>query len=347
MSAAIPIRNLFHLLCYAWDMLEMRELINVEAMEEHDTCNLLARVLAEGMRQQMRRGLELGYVLHEEEAARVRGHVDFTACINRQSLRRGVAVCRFDELDPDILPNRILRATLDALLQTQGLKPENAAKLRPLREVLRQVASPRLTSRDFHCVRIGSHQRLYRFLINLCELLQHLLLPEKATGNFRMRDFFQDEVRMRGLFERFAFNFYNRHVTDATKIRAYKIKWNAEFPDVNSQAFLPEMRTDVCIEWPDRKLILDCKFSTKGINTSYHNAEKLNSAHLYQLFAYLKNQSVETGWEQTTGVLLYPVVQRNFDFRYRFGTHPIRVATVDLNEPWQAIELRMMDVIAG
>jgi 5-methylcytosine-specific restriction enzyme subunit McrC len=46
----IPIQNICYLLCYAWDTLEERDLVAVNALKSKDLPNLLARVLVNGLR---------------------------------------------------------------------------------------------------------------------------------------------------------------------------------------------------------------------------------------------------------------------------------------------------------
>ena len=98
------------------------------------------------------------------------------------------------------------------------------------------------------------------------------------------------------------------------------------------------MITDVTVAWPDRKLILDCKYYQEALVSRY-DAMRFRSGNLYQLNAYLTNKSVEPGWENVEGMLLYPSNGYHFDHVFTLhGCHQIRVATVDLQQPWPEIE---------
>ena len=59
---AIPIQNIYYLLCYAWDRLEARDLIDVSSLAGSRTENLFAKVLAEGTSHLFLRGLDRGYI---------------------------------------------------------------------------------------------------------------------------------------------------------------------------------------------------------------------------------------------------------------------------------------------
>ena len=341
-AARIPVRNLYHMLVYAWDQLEVSSLVDVDSSGHHDVCNLLARVLCDGLRLQLRRGLDRGYVAQEEVTARPRGRLDLATSVKQHTFWSNRAACRYDEFEADILPNRIMRSTLAALQRTEGLEQENIHRVRGLLHELRDITPIRLTSHDFHRVPLHGNNRFYRFLLNVCECLHHLLLPETSVGKRRLRDFIQDDKRMPRLFQRFVLNFYKRHLP-AAKVGAPHIDWALCEADAEAMSSLPRMESDVVLEWPERKVILDCKFYRQAL-VERHGAFKLHSAHLYQLFTYIKNQAAQPGWELTEGILVYPAMNADFDWCYRFGPHRVRVATVDLRKHWREIEARLLDV---
>jgi 5-methylcytosine-specific restriction enzyme subunit McrC len=54
-------------------------------------------------------------------------------------------------------------------------------------------------------------------------------------------------------------------------------------------------------------VIVECKFYRDAFQR-FHDTPKFISDHLYQLFAYLKNQNAVPGWEGVRGMLLYPAM---------------------------------------
>src|SRR5690349_8133849 len=106
----IPIRNLYYLLCYAWDRLEEGELVDAGVEGQKEAADLFAHVLDNGVRHVMRRGMDRGYKLHEETIGGVRGRIDLNVTIRRQLHVRARTHCWFDELSHDVEQNRILKA---------------------------------------------------------------------------------------------------------------------------------------------------------------------------------------------------------------------------------------------
>ena len=124
----IPIANIYYLLCYAWEALEEKDtLADVGALDSTDLLGLFARVLTNGTRRLLRRGLDRGYLPCEGEIAGVRGKLLTTPTLRRDLLRCARAVCAWDELEYDTLPNRILKTTLQRLHEADELDPATGA----------------------------------------------------------------------------------------------------------------------------------------------------------------------------------------------------------------------------
>ncbi len=306
MATTIPITNLYYLLAYAWDhKLSEAELVAVDADSCPDLNNLFAKILASATHHLVRRGLDRSYVPFEEETPRIRGRIDFSAGEKIQSRTRGKLVCIYDELSPDVLHNRIVKATLRVLRNDPRVHPDSRKRLAQSLEAFHEVGDLRVTPRHFHRVQLHRNNRAYRFILHLCELIHASLLPDKSQdGSRRFRDFTRDEKIMAKIFEDFVRNFASRHLA-GTEVSAMHIDWRASEYDESTSAILPRMITDVTVAWADRKLILDCKYYKEALVSRY-DALRFRSENLYQLNAYVTNKAIEPGWETVEGVLLYP-----------------------------------------
>ena len=67
MSHVIPIQNIYYMLLYAWNRLPEGSNIDVSGVPSPDLPNLLAKVLLEGTRDVLRRGLDRGYIEKAED----------------------------------------------------------------------------------------------------------------------------------------------------------------------------------------------------------------------------------------------------------------------------------------
>ena len=221
MATTIPITNLYYLLAYAWNhKLSEAELVAIDADSCPDLNNLFARILANATHHLVRRGLDRSYVPFEEETPRIRGRIDFSASEKIQSRTRGKLVCIYDELSPDVLHNRLVKATLRLLRNDPRVHKDSRKRLAQSLEAFHEVGDLRVSPRDFHRVQLHRNNRAYRFILHLCELIHASLLPDKSQdGSRRFRDFTRDEKIMAKVFEDFVRNF----AVDICPVRMFRL----------------------------------------------------------------------------------------------------------------------------
>jgi 5-methylcytosine-specific restriction endonuclease McrBC regulatory subunit McrC len=83
----IPIANIYYLLCYAWDVLDEKDtLLDVSMLDSTPLLDLFARVLVNGSRRLLQRGLDRGYQTREDELPGLRGKLSVTQTLRRQLL---------------------------------------------------------------------------------------------------------------------------------------------------------------------------------------------------------------------------------------------------------------------
>ena len=343
MASAIPIENLYYLLSYAWDHFHEGEEMEVSSTSCPDLANLLAKVLAAGINRLARSGFERRYEPVIEVTPRLRGRILVADSYRRMTHRSGRMKCEFDELSGDTPANRVLHATASRLLGSPDLTAENRHELRLAREQLPAVTPIRVTDSSFHRIQLHRNTRRYGLLLSICRLVHQSFLPEEQQGSRRFRDILRDETIMHRLFEDFVRNFARRHCTGAD-VRAMPIDWHGQWDEEAGQV-LPRMFTDVTIEWPERKVILDCKFYKDALVTR-NDRHRLHSSHLYQLNAYLQNKARHLGWEHVEGILLYPAVNHRTSVGMTLLGHRMRVISIDLDRPWDAIHSDLLSIVS-
>jgi len=346
MSSPIPIQNIYYLLLYAWNQLEEGEVVDVSSLESQELVDLLAWVLVRGTKHLLRRGLDQHYILHEEEIAGVRGRILVAPTMRGMLMEHGRTRCEFDELSVDCLPNQILLSTARRLLRSSALSSENRNELRGLNRELGGISEIPLSKRSFRTVQLHSNNRFYKFLLNVCELALDLSLIDENSGNYRFQDFIRDEKKLARLFENFVLNFLARERPDLSIGRDH-IYWNAESDSDPTLAYLPRMETDISVRSRPfgRTLIIDTKFYKDTFSKRW-DKESIHSAHLYQLFAYLKNLEIKGGADaQADGMLLYPVVERSVKFEYQLKGHRLTVRTLNLAADWSDIRRELLDIV--
>lgn len=333
----IPIRNLYYLFCYAWARFpEGGGSVEVGVDDCPDLPNLFARILINSTNRLLRRGLDRGYREFEEETRAPRGRMLLGEIIKRQSLRRGAVICAFDELTPNVLHNRIIKATALTLARVRGLTPEHAHELRLIGQRMESVQDLRLTADCFRRVQLSRNTGQYRPLLKLCELVFHALLPEEKGEGATFAEILKDEVVMSTVFEEFLRNFYAVHVAETFSVRAEAWPWDGYSLEPGGEGFLPQMMTDITLRSRSRTIVIDAKFYKRAL-VEWNGALKVRSGHLYQLLAYMEHAALRAPHLPCDGALIYPAVGDPMALRYRLRGHEVVVRSVDLDRPWQAI----------
>ena len=332
----IPIKNIYYLLCYAWNKLEEGELVDIDADDESDLLNLLGRVLLKGTKVLLKRGIDKQYITENEVYQGIKGKVNITDSLRKNLFPKGLSVCEFDKLSADILPNQILKATLQNLNKFSSLSSTLKHEIRTIIYRLYEVNTIILTDTIFHQVQINRNNSFYSFLLNISELIFQNLLINEETGNFQFKDFLRDERQMARLFEEFIRNFYKIEIPEA-KVFREDLRWKMAG---ETHQFLPKMQTDISIKINNRKLIIDAKYYKETLQ-KYYDSEKIHSQNLYQIFAYLKNQENESA----EGILIYPTVQKSLSLAYTHEGHTIRIETLNLNQDWQGVKADLLGII--
>lgn len=343
--AKVTIANLYYILSYAWNRLDIDWWNDVDPVSIPNSQNLFARLLISGAGWTIRKGLERGYIQREDDLAGIRGRLDFTNSVQRMLLQRGRAHCQFDELEPDLLENRILKNILSKLALDTSIEATYRDELRKLSLAMPGVCEIRLHSGLFRDVVYHGRNRHYEPLLQLCELIHHDLLVDPASGDLKVRSLVGDESRMGIVFQDFAFRFWKRHTQWDVK-REECLSWALE--TIGDSAMPPEMRMDVVLRSKARTIVVECKFTDPLVEGRWSKSRNLKSEHLYQLNAYLTN--LEASKSETDrraeGILLYPQVGEPVYREFELRGHRVRVVAVDLNADWSEVHRQFL-VLSG
>ena len=350
-ASKIPIRNVWHMLLYAWDMAHWKGRFNTDADYAPSLLGLLANILAESTEHLVRQQLRRSHEPHHETIRGIRGKIDFATCIKKRTFERGTASCSFSELTVDTLKNRILLATLHRLSRDNRMAlRDNAEQSNELRHrlhvLIREMQGVKLTQigvSDFSRLQLTRNDQDYFLPISICSMIHRLEMPTESTGDHALVALLRDEIAFHKLFERFVRNFCRYH------FHGYEVKAeNLEWPTEGKCKFMPIMQTDISLtrKSDKRRMVIDAKYYSSLFASGRHDTDKFRSGHIYQIYAYLRSQEGKgDGFRNASGMLLYPTVEQDIYETVKMQGHSISIATVNLNQPWEAIEDRLRSFV--
>jgi 5-methylcytosine-specific restriction enzyme subunit McrC len=347
MTRVIPIRNLYYLYAYAWDQFHFVRRVKTGEGTGPDAGAFFAKILVQACHQIFRRGVVREYEFYEQELPQLRGRIDVIKTFRRDTLKRGRVCCRFDELTADALQNQLIKTTLIHLLGRKQISPRLASDIRKCIRTFEAlgVKTAELNKRAFRRVELTHKNSLYSFLLHICELICEGLFPEHDGRSGQFVSLMEDETKMNRIFERFVRNFF-RHEQTEFEVKSERIAWDIGEVETAAPDLLPSMHTDTSLQSSERTIIIETKYYSETLHT-YYDRKALRSAHLYQLFAYVKNLENRSGPDKyAEGLLLYPAVHDHVQFETTIQGHRMRARTIDLNEPWESISGQLLAMTA-
>ncbi len=117
-AAVIRVRNVFHMLAYAFSALTEQGYRAVATEEFDNAAELCAAILERGVSLQLKRGLGQEYVSRSEARSSLRGKIEVTESVKSQALLRRQLVCSYDEFSVDTTMNRVIKATVALLVRS-------------------------------------------------------------------------------------------------------------------------------------------------------------------------------------------------------------------------------------
>ena len=294
----IPIKNLFYMLCYAWNVLAIKDDIKVSEDDYDDAYDLLARVFSFGIGRLIRSGFHRSYVERIEEVSTIRGKINIQKSINELTMLNKKMVCSFDEYTTDDIFNRILKYTINSILRNPGISNDTKKMLKKQALYFSEIGETAPTRNNRKKITFNRNNVIYKLLIDISVMIYEGTVVNEEEGLNTFKDFYREE-QMHKVFELFILNFYSAHLNKAFyKVHAPKINWKIEedAKDVWGDLFdvdndPGDRRTDIVIENKKKKLqlIFDAKYYKKTLVDSYmgNKEENIRTNHLNQLRGYL------------------------------------------------------------
>lgn len=337
----IPIKNIYYMLSYAFQMLNEQGYKNLATEDFDNAGDLCAAILIRGISYQLKRGLGREYISETDTISAIRGKIEITESIKNQSMIRSQMVCTYDEFSLNSPLNQIIKSTVMLLLKAD-ISKSRKKELRKLMVYFDDVDVVDVRSINWS-INYNRNNQTYRLLISICYLVVKGLLQSKSDGSVKMMDFL-DEQRMCRLYEKFILEYYKKHYPQI-RTAASQIDWAL---DDGIGTMLPTMQSDIMLSYQkgdvDKTLIIDAKYYAHTMQVQY-DVHTLHSNNLYQIFTYVKNKAVKGG--EVSGMLLYAKTDEEIypNNEYQMSGNRVTVRTLNLNCDFENIAAQLDSIV--
>lgn len=337
----IPVRNVYYMLSYAFQVLQEQGYNNISTEDFDNAAELCSAILSKGISLQLKRGLNKNYIETKEPLSAVKGKIDISDSIKTRSIMKSQLVCSYDEFSENSYFNKILKTT-GLLLLKADISKSRKKELKNLMMFFVNVDTLNMHNIDWH-IRYNKNNQSYHLLLSICKLVIEGLLQTQQDGTSKFMNFI-DEQRMCRLYEKFILEYYRKHYPSISA-NAEQIPWQL---DDNMNDMLPIMQSDITLKQGNQVLIIDAKYYNHATQSQY-DIHTVHSAHLYQIFTYVKNKEHELKEKEhkVSGMLLYAQTDEEIQPKntYSMSGNRIDVRTLNLNCDFSVIK-EQLDSIA-
>lgn len=342
-SSNILIKNIYHMLAYAFKVLNQSNYTMIDTEEFENVHNLLAAILSKGVSQQLKQGLYREYITNNDDLNVLRGKIDLSNTIKNYIQNKRLLACEFDELSENNVFNQIIKLTMIILIKNKHV--DNKYKIELKRHLLyfENVKEITVQSIKWSTIKFQRNNQTYKMLLNICYLVIDGLLQTNQKGEYKLAEFIDDQ-HMHALYENFVREYYRYHYGNQIQVSASFIDWDVTDESIGIE-LLPKMKTDITLKKGEKTLIIDTKYYSHTMQHHF-DSTTFHSSNMYQIYTYVKNYDKErTG--NVSGMLLYArtteVIQP--DNSYVIAGNEISVKTLDLNRDFNIIKKQLNNLI--
>lgn len=328
----IPLLNIYYMMAYAWEAVDLVEFQNVAAERFDNAADLMAAILVQGISTQLGRGLYREYEPRTESLGTIRGRIDVWRTSTPPASLAGQAICTYEEFTEDTELNRILKATCLRLAGSPAVRLNRRRQLRSLLLPLSNVADADPRQIRWRSLTFHRGNRFYRFLMGVCYMALNDMILSSTDGPIPAGSF-RDGQAPNQLYEHFLLNYFKRHHPELHP-SAIEVGTSR----VNLPEFVPALFTDVTLSTGRQTLIIDAK-CYGHIFSSHYDRRIVLPANINQIFHYVMAAANERPNQQVSGMLLYA---KTADEDIESGTwteqgHDFEVKLLNLNQPFDHI----------
>jgi len=321
--------------------------MSIESEEFDNALDLLSAILIKGISKHLKQGLSREYIEAQDTLSTLRGRINLRESMYLDMCDDRRISCTFDDFSANHLMNRILKTTSWYLICSDDVKKENRDALKRMYMLhLHEIDVMQPSEINWRGLHYHRNNSTYRMLMDMCYFVLHDLLLTTKDGKYKLAKYLDDR-QMSALYEKFILEYYRTHYGEYNP-DPRQINWNIDGDDEDRSRHLPNMETDIMLTAyrGAKKLIIDAKYYKKIMQQSQYGSESIRSGHLYQVFAYVKNEDkAQTG--NVHGMLLYAKTEEDTPPTkdYMMSGNRIGIRTLDLSTSFPNIRKQLDDIV--
>jgi len=244
---------------------------------EGDLLELFIGIYVDELLLQFRRDINRGYNIVSENQSFIKGKIDYTETMKKNSFRKHLHYVHYDQYSEDILLNGIFKSISLNLISRTNNK-NNKRKLKQSLLWLEDVTRVRLSGDIWNNIKFDRHNSKYEAVFNMAKLFYQNSNPSLNKGKELAFSFL---VPLNRLFELYLYKILCRYASAEYRIKYQApVKYLARLKDKKLLQLKPDI---TCINENGIACVIDAKYKYAQYDGS---TLKISHDDIYQMLAY-------------------------------------------------------------
>ena len=330
------VENAWEMLKYLYHELRTKKFKAMDISKCKTLDDLYALVIATWCTALAKEGLYKEYVtIENEELTSPRGQINIQETIARQSMKRGVIVCSYDELSENIYLNHVLKGTLQYFLYDNSIDKLVRLEIQKSMQLFNGVGYVDIKYIKWKDIKYNNSNIRYKHLLEICKtyLDEHNLIK---TENY------SDDDRLFVLFKRQLTKYLNIKYGDVDTVEIFEMPFTMESEPKFEKTIFKQQRM-IAIKTDTQALVFMIRLQDEIMLKD----PKIPRLRLEEFVGYLREYK-KNNKLKVAGTIIYvntdegklnlqPITVNNIQ-DYMIGE-----TTVDIHDQWRFIENKIVD----
>lgn len=304
-----------------------------------DLLELFINIFIDELLNLFKRDVNRNYNKVIENQSFIKGKIDFSKTVKKNSYRTHLHYVRYDNFTEDIILNKIFKAVIKNLIIRTTVR-ENKLKLKQGLLWLEEVEDIKLTNEIWDRVQFTRLNKQYETVFNMAKLFYYNSSPNLNKGDELTFSFL---VPLNQLYEEYIFKILNNNAPENFKVHT---QGPIDYLAVKDNKNFMQLKPDITIKiHDDIKYILDAKYKEVIDNTNNLN---ILQSDVYQMLAYsirYKCNSISLIYpkfleDEEDGIIVSEIFINN-----NIGVTSVKILKIDLEEEPKKLAGNLFEVL--
>lgn len=330
------VENSWEMLKYLYHELRTKKFRAMDLSKCKTLDDLYALVISTWCTALAKEGLYKEYItIEDEELTSPRGQINIQETISRQSMKRGVVVCSYDELSEDIYLNHVLKGTLQYLLYDSSISDLVKLEIQKTMQLFNGVGYIDIKYVKWKDVKYNNSNIRYKHILELCKtyLDEHYIMKISK---------YSDDDRLYVLFKKQLIKYFNKTYGDVDTVEMLEMPFTLDSEPQFERTIFKQQQM-VTIKTDTQALVIMIRVQDEIM----FRDPKIIRIRLEEFVEYLRQYKADNKVKVAGTVVYVNTVEGKLNLQpitvNNINDYMIGETIVDIHDQWRFIENKLND----